>query len=131
MARRPKKQPMVGNRVEDKMVRNLDTLKAYDEFRNNILPALQKKVLEGATAEEIYKTFESYAAARNITIAMTDPDTGRALSAIKDILDRTQGKAKERTEHVHKYAKLKDEELDSLLMSELTDLEEDEDTKVQ
>jgi hypothetical protein len=62
-------------------------------------------------------------------IAMTDKDSGRALSAIKDILDRTQGRAVERTTTTHKFEKLKDEELDALLKSrlkEVADTDEEE-----
>jgi signal recognition particle receptor subunit beta len=114
------------NNTEYAMASALDKLAAYEEFCKDILPSLQKAIKEGRSAEDIYKMAESIAAARAVTIAATEQDSGKALAAIKDIMDRTQGKAKERVETTHKYEKLKDEELDALLLSQGAELDSDE-----
>lgn len=107
------------NYEEDKMAKNLDDLDAFDQFRRDILPALRKQIADGASAEDVYRAYEAHLAARAITIALTETDSARALAAVKEALDRGKGKAVERQEHTHKYEKLKDEELDSLLLSKL------------
>jgi hypothetical protein len=128
---RPKnhREPTNVNRKEDEMIDAVDELREFQEFKKEILPVLRAEIKKGTSAEELYKKFESIAAARNVMIAMTDKDSGRALSAIKDILDRTQGRAVERTTTTHKFEKLKDEELDALLKSrlkEVADTDEEE-----
>lgn len=122
-----KRQPKP-NKTEHLMVSALDRLAAYEEFEESILPSLRKAMKEGKTDIEIYNMVRGAAAARTATIALTERDPAKALSAIKDILDRTGGKATERREIEHKYSKLKEEELDSLLLSELggVDVEDDD-----
>jgi len=117
------------NAQEARMVRNIDKLSEFDDFCEKILPELRKMIKQKASAEAIYKFAESYAAARNVTIALTDDDSNRAQAAIRDILDRTQGKAKERTEHTHRLERMREEELNSLLLSKLTEASEDDDNK--
>lgn len=123
MAKKIKKR---GEATEFKMAKTIDQLSQFEEFQNEILPFLKKALKEGATAEDIYARAQALAAARTVSIAATEQDSTKAMAAIRDILDRTQGKAKERTEVEHKYSKLKDEELDALLLSEAATLDEDE-----
>jgi hypothetical protein len=103
---------------EHRRVSLLDDLAEFEQFQEEILPALRQALKEGKTAEDIYKMASSAAAARSVSIALREQDSTKALAAIRDILDRDQGKAKERMEHEHKYGKLKEEELDALLLSE-------------
>lgn len=112
------------NRAEANMVRGLDKLAAFEKFQEEILPKLQKMVAEGKSAPEIYEFAQSYAAARMVTEALTNPKASEAIVAVKDLLDRTQGKAKERQEVEHKFEKLKDEELDALLKSRLKEVQD-------
>lgn len=109
------------------MAQRLDRRAAFEDFEDEILPKMRKMLREGRTAEEITAFAQAYAAARVVTIALSDADSGKALAAAKDVLDRTQGKAKERTETTHKFEKLKDEELDSLILSRLKEEGSDED----
>jgi hypothetical protein len=120
-----KKRPKP-NKTESLMVSALDRLAAFEEFQEEILPTLRGALKEGKTAEDIYKLVQAHAAARTATIALTERDPAKALSAIKDILDRSGGKPTERREVEHKYSKLKDEELDSLILSEISDVTEDD-----
>lgn len=95
---------------------------AFDEFKENIAPQLRKMLAGGASSKDIMRAFENYAAARTVTIALTEEDTGKALAAIKDIMDRTQGKAVERKKLEHSMADLSEHELDALLLAEEDDL---------
>lgn len=104
---------------QEKMARRLDKAAQFEEFNREILPELRKMLKAGKTAPEIYEFAQSFAAARAVTVALTDVDSSRAMTAVKEILDRSQGRAKERTEVEHKFSKLRDEELDALLESRL------------
>ena len=106
------------NAIQHKMARNLDDLEAFENFQAEILPELQKLIRKGASADEIYKKFQAHAAARAVTIALTDGDTAKRLAAIKEVLDRAVGKPTETKKVEHKFDKLRDEELDALIMSE-------------
>ncbi|MCK5020956.1 MAG: hypothetical protein KAS32_28335 [Candidatus Peribacteraceae bacterium] len=98
-----------------------DQLAAFESFKNEILPALRADLKTGLDAAAIYDKYQAYAAARGVTIAMTSADEGKSLQAIKDILDRAQGKAVERRETKHQFEELSDEELDAMVLTELED----------
>lgn len=124
-ARSKNKQPKT-NTEEESTIEALGDLEAFEKFRKDILPALQEAVLKGTKAEDIMKQYASHAAARTVTIALTEVDPGKALNAAKDILDRAQGKAIERKEFKHKLQDLTDQQLDALLLSEEDDDESEE-----
>lgn len=107
---------------QTRMAAALDELAEFEKFKEELLPKLRTMVLKGADEQEIYAMAKAFAAARAVTIAMTEQDTGKALSAIKEVLDRSGGKATEKRETTHKYQKLKDEELDSLLLTQAEEL---------
>lgn len=87
-----------------------------------LLPGLKAALRMGLSAEQIYAEFTSMAAARGVNIALTETDSAKALAAIKDVLDRTQGKATERQEHTHRLEQLPDEQLDALLKTKIQDV---------
>jgi hypothetical protein len=120
--RQPKRPRPARNSTENKMLDKLDELAAFEEYRNQILPVLRKMVVSKTPPSEIYDAVKSLAAARLGTIIATELDPVKALSAIREVLDRSEGKPKERVSHEHKLSKLKDEELDSVILSTLTDL---------
>lgn len=124
MGRRPR-----SNRIEYQMVSALDRLAEFESFEEEVLPILRKAIKDGWSAERIENDpkLKALMVARQMTIALREKDSSKALAAIKDTRDRREGKAKERLEIENKYAKLKDEELDALLASELTDLDTDPD----
>jgi phosphotransferase system HPr-like phosphotransfer protein len=104
------------------MTKNLDDLAKYEEFCSEVLPKLRDALVKGQSAEDIYKMAAGAAAARNVTIALTSQDEGKALTAIKDILDREQGKARERLDITGKLEKLPEEQLDAALETKLRDM---------
>lgn len=111
--------------VERRMVESLTDLAEFEEYCQLILPALRKDIAKGLKPEELYTKYTSMAAARGISIALTEPDSGKALSALRDILDRTQGKAVERVQVQHRFQNLKEEELDALLISRAREVEDE------
>lgn len=119
------------NKQEDKITNLIDQLTQFEDFQEDILPALRKAIKDKKTAKEILAMGEALAAARLVTIAVTEVDSGKASSASKDILDRTQGKATERKEVKHTFENMSDDELNAILQSELKEIAEETDTKVQ
>jgi hypothetical protein len=122
---RPKsnKRRFPTNHVEHNVVRSLDTLAEMDDFEETVLPRLRLllKASKKLSPEQLYQEFGDILAARVISIALTERDSSKAMTAIKEALDRAHGKAKEKQEITHKYENLKDEELDALLRSKLTE----------
>lgn len=106
-----------GEQEQDSMAFVLDELLEFEKFRSEILPKIRQMLEDGKSPEEILEFGKAMAAAKMLTIALTETDSGKAITAAKDVLDRTGGKAKERIEHEHKLSKLKDEELDSVILS--------------
>lgn len=128
MARRSRKHGARVNDVERIQARTIDNIRQFEEYKEDILPKIRKMLKDGAKSEEIIAFAQAYAAARIVTIALTDDDAGKATTAAKDLLDRHMGKATERKEVSHKFEKLKDEELDALLTSRLKEVADDEET---
>jgi hypothetical protein len=102
--------------------KTLDQLAEFEEFKAVVLPQLQELLTAGATSKEMRERLAPLMTARVISIALTEQDSNKALAAIKDQLDRQEGKAKERTETTHKFEHTKEEELDAILLSKLADL---------
>lgn len=123
MAKRPRE-----NKTEHNMARSLDQLAAFERYQAEVGDLLREAVEKGWSPEQMRKhpRIQALLEARKITIALTDPDSSRALAAIKDHSDRIEGKSVERRENVHKYEKLDDEALDSLVLSEMASMAEDE-----
>jgi hypothetical protein len=63
----------------------------------------------------IFKVGAAAVAARMLTIALKEPDAARALTAMKDVLDRAQGKAVEKREVKMELEGLSDSDLDARL----------------
>lgn len=103
--------------------RNVDSLMAHDRFNEEIAPELQKLLAKGASSKEIMKKFANYASARLMTIALASSDEKAAMAAIKDVLDRAEGKATETKKIQHSMAEMDDRDLDALLKSEIAELE--------
>jgi ABC-type transporter Mla subunit MlaD len=112
------------NEEERGLIETLDELALFQDLRADLLPEL-KKLIEGrAPTKDILQAARAAAVARLASLAVMDEDSKTALSAIKELLDRTEGKVSEKREVTHALAKLKDEELDALVMSSI---QEDED----
>ncbi len=123
---RPKKdkQRKTGHQAENSLIRGIDDLSRYEEFKENLLPILREELRRGTSAEVIASKFSAYAISRIITILATEKDAGKAMSAAKELLDRTLGKPAQKTENIHKFSSLKDEHLDALIKSRLSGTED-------
>lgn len=124
---RPKSGPTrrrakTGGIAETKMTSLVQDLVEFEDFKEKILPAIKKDLMSGMSAKELREKYSAIVQARQITTAIASQDEGRASAAAKDIIDRSEGKATERKEVTHRYAELKDEELDAILQSEEEEL---------
>ncbi len=104
-----------------RMVDELSSIaKEYLEFRDELLPALRRDMLNtNLTTKQLRERYAKMVQARVINIALTDENSGTALTAAERVLDRHEGKAKERLEHTHRLAELPDEELEAMIQSQL------------
>ena len=101
----------------------LDDLDEFMQFRKKIIPELREMLLSGLTDKQILAKFSKHVSARLVTIALTEPDNGKALAAVRDLLDRVNGRATEHKKIEHQMADLTDQQLDALLKSEEASLE--------
>jgi hypothetical protein len=111
----------------------VDQLRAFEEFRTELLPAIKRDLKSGLSADQLRKKYQAWVQARLIMNALTDPDAGKSTTAAKDLLDRVEGKAKETVDHNHRLQDVPEEELDAIVMSELKSvgLSDDQDPTLQ
>ena len=117
---RPKKYRRSANSQENRSIAALDTLAEFEQFRDEILPALQADLKKGLEAKEIIKKYRAIAAAKIVT-GMFMPTNPLAHAAAKEILDRGDGKATESKKVEHKFDGVHTEDLKALLKSKLAD----------
>lgn len=116
---RPRKYGARKNHVEDIHARTFDALAKFQDFKDEILPKIRKMMKEGKKSSEIRAFAQAYLTGRQVTIALTSEKEEVALRAIDSLTHQNEGKPRERQEVEHRFSKLKDEELDSLLESRL------------
>lgn len=109
--------------LEDTRVRNIEDLALYDDMLQGVLGSVKKDLAAGLTGTEILAKYASLASARIISIAAMEADSGKALAAAKDILDRVHGKAKEVKDVTHRLAQVDEKQIDAILITELEALE--------
>lgn len=110
-------------------MRALDELAEFEEYRQSVLAAIRRDLKDGKDSEAIIKKYSAQITARVATIALTDRDNKTALAAAKDLQDRGLGKPKETHDFKHKLENLPEEQLDSILLSKLKSLKNDEEEK--
>lgn len=118
--------PKTGYREQTKMAKNLDKLRRFEEFENSILPELQKDLKQGMSSRDLASKYSRFAMARLITEALTNTNANLAKGAAKDIVEFGDGKATEKKEVSHRLEKLKGQQLDALLLTELSEVQEGE-----
>jgi hypothetical protein len=111
----------MANKQEKKMIALIDQVSAFKEFQDSILPALMADLKNGATSEQLRAKAIAALEAKKISLAIREQDSMKALALIKDIQDRHEGKAKERTEVSHKFQNVKEDELDAIVLSKLAE----------
>lgn len=116
-----KQRTYTGKPEQDAMANLIKDLTDFEDFQRTILPAIRRDVQAGMEPAELRKKYASLVQARALMTAITADDQ-RAMAAAKDILDRVEGKPTEKKEITHRYAEMKDEELDAILQSEEEDL---------
>jgi hypothetical protein len=113
------------NKAEHRLVTQLDALAEFEEFREKLLPALQKDLSKGLTAEQILEKYAAVSAARLVHASATAISETAVIAAAEKHLDRVLGKPKQSVETTHKFKDLSDAELDAILKSELQNLPQD------
>lgn len=101
---------------EQKRTELCEELSAFEEFKRDFLPAIKKDLTNKIGAKAILEKYKDIAAARKV-MALTSENEEVAVRAAQQILDRTEGKAKESIALTHKYEALSDEELQAKLLS--------------
>lgn len=119
-------QPLAVNETERGLIETLDELALFQDLRADLLPELRKLIEGRAPTKDILESARAAAVARLASLAVMDEDSKVALSAIKELLDRTEGKVSEKREITHAMAKLKDEELDALVLTTLNESTSDQ-----
>jgi len=113
----------------ERRIENLfEQLAQFEDFKATILPALQQDLQDpDITPAKLREKYAAILQARLITDALSTKDEGKAATIIKDVLDRTEGKAVEKKEYTHRFENMTDHELESVLQSELNELQDMED----
>ena len=104
--------------AQEKQAQLIDDLSEFQEYRQEVLEGIRACKKAGMSAEEILAKYKGEVKLRQLTIALVGDDKD-SLAAAKDLRDRDEGKAIERQEHIHRLEKLPEEQLDSLILSEL------------
>lgn len=123
------KKRLAVNKEENYVNDFVDRINKFEEFQKDILPMLRADIANGTPPEELIKKYRTHLAARQVTIALTEVDANKALAAIKDLRDRDEGKAVNREEVTHKYENMREEEIESILLSKLKDNDISKDDK--
>jgi hypothetical protein len=90
------------------MMHALDDLAIFEELKAEMLPQLRSLIQKGASSKEILGSARAAAVAR------------------LELLDRIEGKPKEQKDITHHLAKLKDEEIDALLITAISENSDEE-----
>lgn len=110
------------NGVELSRAGTIDDLALYDDLFNGALKGLKEDIARGMDAISLAKKYAALAQARIVTTALTEQDSGKALAASQDIVNRAHGRATERRELRHALAESSDSELDAIINSKMAQL---------
>ena len=110
-----RKPARTGHREVTQQTNLIDDVRDFEVFRNQFPAALRKDLLSGKNSEQLRNKYSAMIQTRILNIALTDPDSGKALAAAKDVLDRKDGKAIERREEKHLMANLPEEQIEAAL----------------
>lgn len=109
------------NEEERGLVEILDELAMFQDLRADLIPKLRSLVESKASPDEIFQSARSIAAARLASMAAANADDKVALVAIKELLEHTDQKLKDKPKDSDPMRSLKDEELRAIVLSKLND----------
>jgi hypothetical protein len=118
-----------GKRTQGRAARSIDNLAEYEDFRESILPAIRGDIRDGLTAAQIQEKYNLDVVARQISIALSENDSARALKAIQDLRNRVEGTPVQRVEQKHKLENMDEDQLDALILSKAEAVAKDDKTK--
>lgn len=84
---------------------------------------LEADIKRGFTADDLRKKYASRIAAKSILLALASDNDAVATANIKDMTDRNEGRASEKSRIPNPLEKLTDAQLEALLRTEISDLQ--------
>lgn len=114
------------NQTENRATSLVDALAEFERFRTELLPALQQDILSGMDAREIMKKYAAHAVGSILTTALVSADAGQRIAAAKFCIDHAAGKASEHKVLEHRLKDLDENQLDSLILSQLKSADEED-----
>lgn len=123
---RPKRRPDLSRRAaheEMKADQLHKDLADFEEYKEQLLPAIRRDLKAGLTAKQIREKYVAYLQAKMIARGIMTDDASQSIAIAKDVIDRVEGKATEKKEVSHRFADMSDKELDAILKSEEEELE--------
>lgn len=124
------KRRRTGESTEKRMVDVLDQLAEFEDFKKTILPALQKDIADGLSAAQIREKYLSVAQARMV-MELLNMKSSAAITAARDMFDRTEGKPTDHLEITEKYKELTDEQLEATIKAKEKVLEDAKEKEVK
>lgn len=100
------------NREEDRAIDSVDRLALFEQWEKDIMPVLKEAMAAMKDPKQILEIGKAAASVRLVLMAQQGN-----MAAIKELLDRTEGKVVEKKAIVHAMAEVKEEQLDALLLS--------------
>lgn len=125
LAARPasRREAFTVNQNEERTVAAIDDLALFEDLQKSLIPELRKAINAGKDTKDILQIGKAAALARLVSLATMNADDKTALSAVKELLDRLEGKVTEKKELTHKLAKLEESEVDALLLTSLSEVD--------
>lgn len=120
------KLPETRDHREIAMTRAIDTLSEFEEFQTDVLPVLRQLIKSKATTGEMVETARPLLVAMLTSMAFSNEDDKLRAQIAKDLIQMIDGKPTEKKEFTHKLGKLKDEEVDALLLTKLREVNGEE-----
>jgi len=92
----------------------------------DMIPGLRRDITKKLSAEEIRTKYNSLLTAIDVHTGLTHPDARVRHAVTKDINDRVEGTAVQRSKTEHKFEDMEREELEAMVLTRLTKLQNDE-----
>ncbi len=107
---------------EWRMCSALDHLSDFERYDQDVLPILQRAVSESWPSTRIRKELASFSQALVVQQGLAgNVNRSSQIAAIRDVLDREEGKAVKQQTSTHLYAKMTKAELAALVYQKLVD----------
>ncbi len=104
------------NYVENDMHQMIEAIAEFEDFRETVLPAIQKDLKAGLNAKELRAKYLALVQAKQLSDILMAP-IGESGDLAQKVIDREEGKATEKSEVKHRFEDLPPEQLDAALLT--------------